>query len=492
LLVPAQQTAVTVLHATFKRGTKREHPSETAAKSSKRTRTRAGPEDHEKDLTANTEEVGTRDESSDVSELESPHKLSRLAKDVRKKPAVVLANQVLVDAFADFGEQQLEQGHTGKGVTHLRAAQAMRDYHSAIASGAEAQAVPHVGPKMAAQVEQILTSGELEDEAPWLNVSTADVAEQAPPRLVKEVRSAKAKRPENQPLVDELAKFGEHELYFRSGSKGTTHLRAARSLQRTNVAVTCGEQARTEVPLVGPAIADKIDQILKCGHIFRDTAASDVALRTAPIVKDLRETAAVRPENQPLVDALVDYGDSHLHSGHRGRGITHLRAARAIRDAEVVVASGKQAMESIKLVGERVAAKIDQVLEHGHADSETEAADDSKSEEGSEFGAREPPDTPPIVREVSSKPAQVEGNQEIVDVLAGHGQKHLAKCHTSQGTAFMRAARRLRDAAELVTSGSVAKTLGCIGDKVVAFIDTMVAFKSTEVATPDTADEAGK
>lgn len=343
---------------------------------------------------------------------------------------------------------------------------------------------------MAKQVEEILSSGELKDETPWLNVSTADVEQHSPPRLVREVRDSQAKCPENQALVDELAKFGEHELYFRSGSKGTTHLRAARALQLTDQVVTSGDQARRTVPLVGRTIADKIDQILKHGRIVNDSPVSS-GVQPAPIVVDLRENPAVRPENQRIVDALVDYGDSHLHSGHRGKGITHLRAARAIRDADVVVTCGKDAVESIKQVGARVGETIDRLLEQGNADTD-EDEDVSQTDEGSEYGAREPSDTPPIVLEVRSKPAQVEGNQEIVDALSVHGEKQLLRWHTSQGTAFMRAARRLRDAAELVTTGSVAKALGCIGDKVVTFIDTVVVCKTMEEVEVTTGSDEGE
>ncbi|KAG7389651.1 hypothetical protein PHYPSEUDO_010048 [Phytophthora pseudosyringae] len=335
---------------------------------------------------------------------------------------------------------------------------------------------------MATQIEQILLSGELKDKTAWLNISSQDEEKRKPPRLVLEVRNAKAKRRENQKLVDELANFGEHELYFRSGGKGTTHLRAARALQSTDTVITSGDEAHREVPLVGPTIADKIDQILKHGRIVHDTIPSSSAgIRAAPIVTDLRENLAVRSANQPIVDALLDYGDSHLHSGHRGRGITHLGAAKAIRDAGVVVMLGEQAVEAIKQVGAQVDAKIDHFLKNGHIDSDQDD-DDEQGEEGSEFGVREPLDTPPIVYEVRSKPAQLEGNQGLVDALSAHGEMQLAKWHTGRGTAFMRAARRLCDAFELVISGSVAKAFGCIGDKVVSFIDTMVMFKPPKQA----------
>ncbi|KAE9236096.1 hypothetical protein PF005_g1204 [Phytophthora fragariae] len=348
--------ALTLLTAKFKGGTKREH-SAVINTMEKRRRIEANdgqvseqevsseedaPVDLEEDEVDddNGEQEGEHGDNEDI----SPQKLSRLAEDVRKKPAVVTSNQAIVDAFMDYGDEQLHGGHTGKGVTHLRAALAIRDYPHAITSVEEARAVPMVGVKMAEQVKQILSTGELKVKTPRLNISAQDVEDHTPPRLVREVRHAQAKCPENQALVDELAQFGEHELYFRSRSKGNIHLRAARALQLTDLVIKSGDQARHNVPFVGSAIADKIDQILKYGRIFKDTPVSS-GIRKAPIVKDLRENPAVRHENQHIVDALVDYGDSHLHSGHRGKGIAHLRAARAIRDADVVVKREREPLD---------------------------------------------------------------------------------------------------------------------------------------------------
>ncbi|RLN48071.1 hypothetical protein BBJ28_00026913, partial [Nothophytophthora sp. Chile5] len=162
----------------------------------------------------------------------------------------------------------------------------------------------------------------------------------------------------------------------------------------------------------------------------------------------------MRPENQSIVDALVDYGDSHLHSGHRGKGITHLRAAQAIRNSNTVVLSGKQAVEAIPLVGERVGTKIDQILERGHADSEYEEEEEGEEEEaGSEYGK----------------------NQLLVDALATHGEAQLSKRHTGRGTAFLRAALQLRIAEGEVTTGAAAQALGRIGDKVATYIDETIA-----------------
>ncbi|KAG6966664.1 hypothetical protein JG688_00006666 [Phytophthora aleatoria] len=426
-------------------GTKREHAAVAKAGVTERSIDDVGeetPVDLEED------EVGDENNTAEAEDEEPPRKISRLTEDVRKEPAAVFSNQVIVNTFTDYGEQQLHRGHTGKGVTHLRAARAIRDYPHAITSGTEARAVPLDGTKMATQIEQILSSGQLEDK----------------PKLEKH----------SLPKV----------LNFRSVNKGMTHLRAARELQLTDHVVTSGDQARRDVSLVGPAIADKIDQILKYGRIVKDIPVSGRNIQPALIA----ENHAVRPENQSIVDALTDYGSSHLHSGHVGKGVAHLRAAMAIRDADIEVTSGKQAAELIKYVGAQIGAKIDQLLEHGHADTDDDV--DDQDEEGSEFGVREPSGTPQIVHEVRSKPARVEGNQEIVDALSAHGERQLVKWHTGQGTAFMRAARRLRDAAELVTSGTVAKALGCIGNKVTAFIDALIC-ESTDEAE-DATNEAEK
>lgn len=86
-----------------------------------------------KDTTAPGQDVGSEEETPlDMEEDEaddesgefeqegengdsSPQKLSRLSEDVRKKPAAVASNQVIVDAFTAYGDQQLHRGHTGKG-----------------------------------------------------------------------------------------------------------------------------------------------------------------------------------------------------------------------------------------------------------------------------------------------------------------------------------------------------------------------------------------
>ncbi|KAL7681100.1 putative DNA polymerase beta-like domain, DNA polymerase lambda lyase domain superfamily [Plasmopara halstedii] len=413
-----------------------------------------------------------------------PHKTVRLVEEVREKKAVNSANQKIVDAFADYGDYQLNHGHTGKGVSHLRAALHIRDHPDAIKSAKEARSVPMVGDKLAAQIDEVIKTGRLTDETGDQNIST-DVDNHQRPELVVEIHNSQAKRPENQQLVQELTKFGEHELYFGSPGKGTTHLRAAREIQLTDQVIKSGSIARTKVPLVGDVIADKIDQILEYGRIIKDTGettgsrsysrGSGGGYVEAPIVKDLRENPAKCPENQPIVDALVDYGDSHLYSGHRGKGISHLRAAQSIRDSETIVKSGQQASKEIGMVGKRIAAKIDQIVEQGHADSDEDYEYDAEEEDNG-YGERDHDSVvPPIVQDVTSKPAQVEKNQVLVNALVEYGEEELYKRHTGRGTAFLRAARRLRDADTLVSNGQDAKKLGRIGDKVAQYLDTILA-----------------
>ncbi|POM62720.1 hypothetical protein PHPALM_28088 [Phytophthora palmivora] len=427
------------------------------------------------------------DDKENGEEMMAPHKSIRLVEEVREKKAVNSANQKIVDAFTTYGEKQLDHGHTGKGVSHLRAALHIRDHPDAITSAKGARAVPMVGDKIASQIEEVLATGKLKDSTSDQNIST-DVDDHQRPELVLEIYKSRAKCPENKVLVDELTKFGEHELYFGSSGKGTSHLRAAREIQLTDQAIKSGSMARTSVPLVGDVIADKIDQILKHGRIVKDTGettgsrsysrGSGGGYMLAPIVQDLRDKPAKCPENQSIVDALVDYGDSHLYSGHRGKGISHLRAAQGIRDSEKVVKSGRQASNEIGMVGQRIAAKIDQILRHGHADSDEDYEYDPEveEEEGSEFGERERDATvPPIVEDIRSKPATVDKNQILVNVLAEYGEEELYKRHTGRGTAFLRAARRLRDADVVVSNGQEAKSLGRIGDKVAQYLDNFLA-----------------
>ena len=117
-------------------------------------------------------------------------------------------------------------------------------------------------------------------------------------------------------------------------------------------------------------------------------------------------------------------------------------------------------------------------MEQGHADSDEDYEYDpgNEEEETAEYGEVErDPVAPPIVQDVSSKPAKVERNQVLVNALLDYGEEELYKRHTGRGTAFLRAARRLRDSEVAVSNGKEAKGLGRIGDKVAEYIDSIVS-----------------
>lgn len=414
---------------------------------------------------------------------------------MRERPAVCPENQKIVDAFVKYGEQQLEKGHTGKGVTHLRAAHSIRDYDQVIKSSVDAKHVDYVGERMAQQIEQVLSKGRIIDTMSDQNVSRD--YEHNPPQIVQDVRNSPAKKPENQKLVDALADFGEHELQYGNTGKGVSHLRAAREIRNSTDVITSGQQARYAVGFIGDVMMDKIDQILQHGKIVHDESASATGTERvrgdpAPIVQDLMEHPAKRHENQQIVDRLREYGDNHLHSGHRGKGISHLRAAKEIRNADIVITSGKQARQ-IGMVGDRVAKKVDQIIHQGHADSDEDYEEtgdegydfvedeevemDEEEEEGtdeSEFGkphVRSSGSAPPLLEDVRGEPARCKENQALVDALADFGDTQLQQTHTGRGVTFLRAAREIRNSREVITSGAQAKKLAIVGNKVAAFID---------------------
>ncbi|KAF1328295.1 hypothetical protein FI667_g7036, partial [Globisporangium splendens] len=434
------------------------------------------------------------DQGDDGESEEMPHhKRIKLAEEARERPAVCPENQKIVDAFIEYGVSQLEQGHTGKGVSHLRAANAIRDYDQAIKSGAEARQVGYVGDLMARQVDEILRKGKIIDNEPELNASRRDYDHNAP-QIVQDLRNSPAKVPANQKIVNALAEFGEHELQYGNTGKGVSHLRAARSIQGAKTEIKSGQQARYEVDFIGDVMIDKIDQILEHGKVVHDegktySGTERVRGDPAPIVQDLLDNPAKRPENQKIVDALRDYGDVHLSSGHRGKGISHLRAAKEIRNSEEVMTSGKQA-QRVGMVGQRIAKKVDQIIHQGHADSDEdcEPGDEEGYDGGEEEGSGDQQDygerhsggsgkgnTPPIVRDVRSSPAKCKANQPIVDALVDYGESELRQyAHTGRGITYLRAARQLRDYNEEIKSGAQAKKIGMIGIKVATFIDQVL------------------
>lgn len=451
---------------------------------------------HPQSSNKNNKHENNNDDGDEEEEEEMPHhKRIKLAEEAREKPAKCPENQKIVDAFIEYGVRQLEQGHTGKGVTHLRAAHTIRDYDKEIKSGADATSVDYVGSRMATQIEQVLKNGKIVDSQGDLNVSRD--YEHNPPDIVVDIRSSPAKKPENQKFVDALADFGEHELQFGNTGKGVSHLRAAREIRNTTEVITSGRQARYSVGFIGDVMVDKIDQILKHGKIVEDSGDTGysgterVRGDPAPIVQDLMEHPAKRHENQQVVDRLREYGDIHLNSGHRGKGISHLRAAKEIRNADLVITSGNQAKQ-IGMVGDRIARKIDQILHEGHADSDEdyepgdeegfEEVDEPEvvdlEEDEGEYGPKPEKSSgssAPILEEIRSQPAVCQENQVVVDALTNYAEKELVQRHTGRGITYARAARELHNSLEVVTSGQQAKKIGMIGNKVAGFIDAQLA-----------------
>ena len=82
------------------------------------------------------------------------------------------------------------------------------------------------------------------------------------------------------------------------------------------------------------------------------------------IQEDVEAAPALRVENQDLVDQLVQLGEFEMHHGHAQRGVSRMRAAKSIRDSEMVVTSGAQAKQ-LDSVGAALAMKIDQLLNAG-------------------------------------------------------------------------------------------------------------------------------
>ncbi|CAI5726599.1 unnamed protein product [Hyaloperonospora brassicae] len=80
--------------------------------------------------------------------------------------------------------------------------------------------------------------------------------------------------------------------------------------------------------------------------------------------EDVEAAPALRVENQALVDQLVQLGEFEMHHGHAQRGISRMRAAKSIRDSEMVVTSGAQAKQ-LDSVGAALATKINQLLDVG-------------------------------------------------------------------------------------------------------------------------------
>ncbi|RLO08396.1 hypothetical protein DYB28_003981, partial [Aphanomyces astaci] len=69
-------------------------------------------------------------------------------------------------------------------------------------------------------------------------------------------------------------------------------------------------------------------------------------------------------KNQALAEAFSDLAGFEFKKGDRFKGGSYSKVAKAIRDAEDELTSGKQAMK-LKGVGKASATKIDEFLETG-------------------------------------------------------------------------------------------------------------------------------
>ncbi|ETV95858.1 hypothetical protein H310_10900 [Aphanomyces invadans] len=85
----------------------------------------------------------------------------------------------------------------------------------------------------------------------------------------------------------------------------------------------------------------------------------------SPVAKKKKSVAqATNTKNQALAEAFSDLAGFEFKKGDRFKGGSYSKVAKAIRDAEDALTSGKQAMK-LKGVGKASATKIDEFLETG-------------------------------------------------------------------------------------------------------------------------------
>jgi hypothetical protein len=80
--------------------------------------------------------------------------------------------------------------------------------------------------------------------------------------------------------------------------------------------------------------------------------------------KQKKKPTAACESNQALADAFAELSGFEFKRGEKFKGGTWSKVAKAIRDAEDEISSGKQALK-LKGVGKSSAAKIDEFLETG-------------------------------------------------------------------------------------------------------------------------------
>lgn len=80
--------------------------------------------------------------------------------------------------------------------------------------------------------------------------------------------------------------------------------------------------------------------------------------------KPRAKVSASVEENQELADAFAELSGFEFKRGEKFKGGTWSKVAKAIRDSEDAITSGKQALK-LKGIGKSSAAKIDEFLETG-------------------------------------------------------------------------------------------------------------------------------
>lgn len=96
--------------------------------------------------------------------------------------------------------------------------------------------------------------------------------------------------------------------------------------------------------------------------------------------EEVKAKPAVRSENQKLVDELLQLGEYELKTGRSQRGVTRLRAAKQVRDANDVIKSGAQARQ-LEGIGASAAGKVDMMLREGLKGALKEYEDDDEEDE---------------------------------------------------------------------------------------------------------------
>ncbi|KAG2769572.1 hypothetical protein PC129_g10651 [Phytophthora cactorum] len=96
------------------------------------------------------------------------------------------------------------------------------------------------------------------------------------------------------------------------------------------------------------------------------------------IQEQVQATPAVKDENQPLVDQLVQLGEHEMTHGYTQRGLARFRAAKEICNSQIVITSGAQA-KKLDHVGPAAATKVDQLLNEGLAAALSEYDGDNEA-----------------------------------------------------------------------------------------------------------------